>query len=114
MVAENAERQIMADNVKALTKALGFMAEFNKTAKVLKGNELPPAVTAAFKSVEADENIPVDDPDTSVGYFQIMLEGTGLSDVFIADYSGDDPDMFRIIAAVQDGSVIGTSTEVAS
>jgi hypothetical protein len=104
----------MADDVKALTKALGIMAEFNKKAKTLKKSDLPPAVATAFKSVEDDENIPVDDEDTSVGYFQILLEGTGVSDVFIADYSGDDPDMFRIIAAVQDGIVIGTSSDVGS
>jgi hypothetical protein len=104
----------MADSVQAVTKALAFMAEFKRPAKTLKKSELLAPVAAAFKSVEDDENIPVDDQDTTVTYLQISFEGTGISDVFIADYSGDDPDSFRIIAAVQDGSVIGTSTDVGS
>jgi hypothetical protein len=107
------ERQ-MADDVKALTKALCFMAEFNKPSKTIRKVDLPPAVADALKQFESDENIPVEDEDIDVGYFHMLLQGTGVSDVFIADYSGDDPDTFRIIAAVQDGSIIGTSNDVGS
>ena len=75
----------MADGVKALTKVLCFMAELNKPSKAIKKADLPSAVATALKQFESDENIPVDNEDTDVKYFQILLEGTGVSEVFIAD-----------------------------
>ncbi|MGB0063715.1 MAG: hypothetical protein WBP85_04650 [Terracidiphilus sp.] len=104
----------MADNAKALTKALAFMAEGKHLVTELQQAELPQEVTKAVKAVTDDENIPTDDPDTSVDFYRISFSGAGISDVFIADYSGDDPDMFRLIVAVQDGAAIGVSTDVGS
>jgi hypothetical protein len=104
----------MADNVKALTKALAFMAESKVPVKQLKQSDLPSDVAAAIKTVTDDENVPVDDDSTSVDLYQISFAHAGISDVFIADYAGDDPDTFRIIVAVQDGVPIGISSDVAS
>jgi hypothetical protein len=104
----------MADNVKALTKALAFMAEGTYPIKKLQQDQLPQEVTKAIKVVTDDENVPVNDADTSADFFKIAFSNAGISDVYIADYSGDDPDTFRVIVAVQDGAAIGISTDVAS
>ena len=104
----------MADTIPALTKAIGFMAEFQKTGVSMKKADLPSTVAEAARKVENDENIPVDDPDTTIACFHIPLKDTGIEDVYVVDHSGDDPDQFRIVVAIQDSRVIGVSSEVAS
>jgi hypothetical protein len=90
------------------------MAEGKYPVRKLQQNDLPSDVARAIKAVTDDENVPVDDGDTTVNFYQISLAHTGVSDVFITDYSGDDPDTFRIIIAVRDGVAIGVSSDVAS
>jgi len=102
----------MADAVAALTKAFVLITTSKLSTTEIKRTGLPANAAAAFKKLESDLSIPTDDSDTSVTFLHTSFAHTGLSDTYSADYSGDDPDMFRIFAVVQDGVVLGSSADV--
>lgn len=75
-------------------------------------SDLPPDANKVLDAWISDNNLPVDDPDTSGDLYAI--EDAGVPNSYLADYTGDDPDQFRAMVVIQKGKIIGDSVDVAS
>jgi hypothetical protein len=83
------------------------------TFKEIDKGQLPSDASAPLATWISSNNIPVEDSDTSAAFYEITLAGA-LGRAYVADYSGDDPDLFRATVIIQSGQVIGESLQVAS
>lgn len=81
------------------------------TFKEINKGDLPQDALSSFSAWVSDNNIPIDDPDTGATFYEINLGNLGFA--YVADISGDDPDMFRATAIIEKGNVIGENVQSA-
>jgi len=91
---------------------LGLVSDYEPKITTLEQSDLPPEALSAVNKWISDNNIPVDDPDTEADFYGVTFKEY-LSPVYVASFSGNDPDTFLLTAVIQDGKVIGESKDVA-
>lgn len=101
-------------NPKTLMQIIASFVENTPKPKAskIKNSSLPEAARTALNAWLSSNNITVDDPDTSADFYLVKYPESPISDTYLADYSGDDPDQFRAMCIIQNGSVIGESIDV--
>lgn len=98
------------DNEKLLVEVIAAIAEGNSAVSKIQKADIDSGATAALDGWVADKDIPIDDEDTTMDFY--MFKGEGLPNTYLADYAGEDPDQFRMMAVLQGNTVIGESIDV--
>lgn len=99
-------------NPKVLAQIIVQFVEDKPAVSKISKPDLPAATMVALKSWAGNLNLPTEDPETSEDLFEIKT--AGFDPIYLADYSGDDPDPFRAVCVILDNAVIGESVDVGS